>query len=451
MKKRLLTFLFLFLISVQAMAIAPVIWAIGTVMAETSIGVQVSAAALVVGGAIYSLGISRTGNSGEARTDTLYMTNAPRPASVAEAAAGFTAGYPHVSPPSSKALSNTYYAYNAPSLVFSTAQEACNNYRDIMQSTRDPAIYGTFTGVLNFPNCTIKDPWNGTIGSSVISVNENCSVGYTKSGGSCVLSAPDSVPRPTDGFCPILRSGNSYGTDTTDPDCASATATPQFNPDGSYSIESADGRFVRSRLTSGGDRVTTIGTPDPATSTTKIIEITTRQTTDPAVPPTVIGKKEGILPGIGAPADPLPVVTPPPAVTIDLTPVTAAIAAQAAADAAARAADTAAAAAATTAAGGNLTGSENSRAAADASSLAGMNTLANAAKSGYDTDKMSLSNIFSFAPVASVCAPYTKTVHGRTVTIDTCYYTEMIRTTLAWLFALFGAYTTFTNIFRPRT
>ena len=449
MKKRLLTFLFLFLISVQAMAFVPFLWTIGTLMAETSVGVQVSAGAAVVGGAIYSLAVSRSDSAGHNRTDTMYQSNTPRPPSTAEAAAGFTAGYPHVIPPTAGAAPTTKYTHpQTGSTLYNDTNTACTVPVPAM-AVNMPGLYYTSydAGTLR---CFYYWPGIGAV-NRTITPSISCNAGYVVSGANCNLSVPDSVARPTDGFCPILRVGNSYSVDTTDPDCADTSNTPQFAADGSYSIISKDGKYVTSRLTSGGDRVTTIGTPDPATSQTKIVELTTRQTTDPAVPPTVIGKKEGILPGIGAPADPLPVGTPPPAVAVDFSPVTAAIAAQTAADAAARAADTAAAATATAAAAGNLTGSENSRAAADASSLAGMNTLANAAKSSYVTDTHYLDGIFNFSPVASVCAPYTKTVHGRTVTIDTCYYTEMIRTTLAWLFALFGAYTVFTNIFRPRT
>jgi hypothetical protein len=446
MKKRLLTFLFLFLISVQAMAFVPFLWTIGTLMAETSLGVQVSAAFVVVGGALYSLAVSRSDDAGHNRTDTMYQSNTPRPPSTVEAAAGFTAGYPHVAPPMAGAAPITYYYPGSLSLTTIRAltnHDACTQYVTLIGKT----WASDFAGQCNWFSYGTS---GGTSYIGMYTINI-CAAGYVLSGSNCVLSVPDSVARPTDGFCPILRVGNSYSVDTTDPDCADTSNTPQFAPDGSYSISSKDGKYITSRLTSSGDRVTTNGTPDPATSQTKIVELTTRQTTDPTIPPTVIGKKEGIIDGIGAPADPLPVVTPAPAVTVDLSAVTAAIAVQTAADAAARAADTDAAAAATTAAAGNLTGSENTRAAADASTLAGMNTLANAAKSGYDTDKISLSNIFTFAPVPSVCSPYSKTVHGRTVTIDTCYYTEMIRTTLAWLFALFGAYTTFTNFFRPRT
>lgn len=441
MKKRLLTFLFLFLITFQALAIVPIIWGIGTVMAETSIGVQVSAAALVVGGAIYSLGISRTGNGGEFRTDTLYQANTPRPATAAEAAAGFTAGYPHVIPPSTgSAPASMYWILSGKTFV--DFHLACTSYVSSI-------------GKIWLSDWDAQCNWSDTVGGNpsgyaTIFSGLQCSSGYTVSGSTCVLSAPDSVPRPNDGFCPILRTGNSYAVDITDPDCTGDSATPQFAVDGSYSISSPDGRFVTSRLTTGGDRVTTIGTSDPATSTTKIIEITTRQTTDPAVPPTVIGKKEGILPGIGAPADPLPVGSPSPAVTVDLSAVTAAIAAQTAADAAARAADAAATSAAATAAQGNLSGGENTRIATDASMLSSLNNFVTAAQTQQTVDQNNVSGFFSFAPVASSCAPWSKTVHGKTATIDFCTYTEMIRSTIAWLFALFGAYTIYQIIFRAK-
>lgn len=47
-----------------------------------------------------------------------------------------------------------------------------------------------------------------------------CPAGYSVSGTSCVLSNAAQVPKPPDGICTILRSGNTFSGDPMDPDCA---------------------------------------------------------------------------------------------------------------------------------------------------------------------------------------------------------------------------------------
>ena len=69
---------------------------------------------------------------------------------------------------------------------------------------------------------------------------------------------------------------------------------------------------------------------------------------------------------------------------------------------------------------------------------------------GYETDKGILRNLFNFQPLGSACTPYTGTVHGISVNIDICKYTDMLRDLIGYLFALFGAWTSFNVVFRPK-
>jgi len=46
-----------------------------------------------------------------------------------------------------------------------------------------------------------------------------CPQGYSSSGGQCVAT-PGAVPKPSDGHCEIIRTGNTFAADTNDPDCA---------------------------------------------------------------------------------------------------------------------------------------------------------------------------------------------------------------------------------------
>lgn len=63
-------------------------------------------------------------------------------------------------------------------------------------------------------------------------------------------------------------------------------------------------------------------------------------------------------------------------------------------------------------------------------------------------DELSTDGIFTlpFSPVA--CTPFSKVISGKAVVLDLCQYTEMLRSLIGWLFALFGAYEIYGSIFR---
>lgn len=65
-------------------------------------------------------------------------------------------------------------------------------------------------------------------------------------------------------------------------------------------------------------------------------------------------------------------------------------------------------------------------------------------------DESRISQMFSFHPVQTACMPYAVYIHGVPVHIDICKYTEMLRSLLGWLWAVFGAYAMFQTIFKPR-
>lgn len=113
-----------------------------------------------------------------------------------------------------------------------------------------------------------------------------CPSGYTYSGGTCNLSDPSVVQKPSDGTCTIKRVGNSFSGDPLDPDCSAnpgvvvnsdtVTVSPKsgssenaqykFIPDGSGSIT----------ITTPNDDGTTsqrtvvFGPPNPSTGSVAI-------------------------------------------------------------------------------------------------------------------------------------------------------------------------------------
>lgn len=51
-------------------------------------------------------------------------------------------------------------------------------------------------------------------------------------------------------------------------------------------------------------------------------------------------------------------------------------------------------------------------------------------------------------PASVACSPFTKTIHGHVITIDTCPYIAMIKAFLTWALAIYGAYDLLSLIFR---
>lgn len=70
-------------------------------------------------------------------------------------------------------------------------------------------------------SCTVSGFPNG----SVSDTPKVCPVGYSWNGSACALSDATVVQKPSDGKCTIKRTGNSFGVDTLDPDCAADNGT----------------------------------------------------------------------------------------------------------------------------------------------------------------------------------------------------------------------------------
>lgn len=80
-----------------------------------------------------------------------------------------------------------------------------------------------------------------------------------------------------------------------------------------------------------------------------------------------------------------------------------------------------------------------------------LNTLHSQLIVADETDEQSLLGAFVWDPPYAACQPFTGTVHGKAVSIDICSYIDKLRALIGWLFALFGAYSIFQTIFRPRS
>lgn len=313
---------------------------------KNPIGTQMAlgTAVVAIGTLIQSLQISRQGTDGSTHEDEILMTNRARTPSAIESAAGMTSGFPHVVPP---ATSNGV-------IMYSSALMGTNKYASVsaMTSAMNAAnaggqstwLYVTFTSgnATTGGTYTIYFSYNcggatcyqgGTTGGAGIA----CDSGYTLVNSVCTLSSPDLVPRPSDGYCPIVKIAGVYAKDTTDPDC-SISGDNIVYPDGSISISSADGgriTFARDALT--GKRTIIFDQPDAATNTTKRRTITAVDGATDADPLSVTGVVDSVTQGIGDGNTGTAVA--PSAPPVDMTATNAAIAANTAAIEAQSAAD----------------------------------------------------------------------------------------------------------------
>lgn len=300
---------------------------------KNPVGAQMAlgTAVIAIGTLIKSIQISREDASGTKRDDEILITNSLRNPSTAEAAAGMSAGFPHVAPPASSTLfvKQTCWLNTAWIGQGSDRQGACNNALIAMNAASAPDVW-TVSQDCNTTSCsfTKRNSAGGflTGGMAAYGTFNFCAAGYTYTSGSCSLTAPDSVARPSDGYCPIVRINNAYGVDTTDPDCAVSGATPQISPDGTAQITGADGVTFNYSVPSAGKHKLKISTPDPATNTTKIREITASDGATAADPLAVTGVQDSVVQGTGD-----AVTGTPAAQTTDMGPTVAAINAQTAA------------------------------------------------------------------------------------------------------------------------
>jgi hypothetical protein len=311
MKNKIISFVLFMVISFNLLAVPLVLVAPTVVEAAfvTAVGSSPVGAAIAVGVGVYALYLNfKTDSSAQSTQGVkIQTTSAPRVPTAVEAAAGFTAGFPDVVPPSTgPAPSLAYYpgALSLTTIRASTPHDACIQY---------VALIGKTWFIDSGNQCTWYS-YGTSGGYSYIGLYpvSGCTSGYIISGSVCVLSVANSVVRPTDGYCPIVRSGNTYAA-ANDPDCSNPLITPQFAPDGTFSIDDGRGHVVHG---TGFDSVgnATVSdshiTPEGNTET-----VTTRlYDSSPATvgldPPVVSGQKKEVTFGSGTFNDPAVPVNP---------------------------------------------------------------------------------------------------------------------------------------------
>lgn len=297
-----LFFLWTVFLPARAYAFVPLVLAgarIASVAFKTPLGQDIAiGTAIGIGAIIAQLSIQRNSASGVGtETSTLYYTNTPRPPSAAEAAAGFTAGYPSLTPaPTAGAPVKLYRGGFHTTITGSTGAAVCQVLMVYYAGSTSFAVMGE---TANAFGCQMYKADGSGNGGESGTISNSCSAGYATSGVTCVLSNAAAVPRPADGFCPIVRSGNTYAQDSTDSDCV-AGVSPSFAADGSWSISSADGVTVSGQRTGVvGQEKVTYSKPDPVTNTTNITNYYLQQGATAADSSVVTGVSTSVGQGTG--------------------------------------------------------------------------------------------------------------------------------------------------------
>lgn len=324
----------------RAYAIVPLVLAAARISAavlKTPTGQQLLVNAPIGIGLAYSIfSVTRTDGT-NIRQDDLYLSDAPRAPSAVEAAAGFSAGFPSVAPAASSGAPVSAFvittAVLAPlsSVSGGSAAAVCDAAIAQMNSgTWYPAHYKPVLKSGNTETtCGFTFPVPYGYGTHSISTALTCPVGYTASGGSCVLSNAAAVPRPTDNFCPIVRNGTSYAIDSLDPDCANGQAptltttaaggglavVPSFNGDSAEIERFPDGTMhIRYKVA------------DAASNTTQQRDIALSPGATNNNPPIVSGVSDSTISGTGSSAGGSVAQTSDPATAAAIAANTAAIA-----------------------------------------------------------------------------------------------------------------------------
>lgn len=187
--------------------------------------------------------------------------------------------------PPSSATGTTGYKMGTASggYIYPTADAACHSYG---YASAGP------NGICYFAN--------GDVGASSWVSGTSCPTGYLLSGTSCVISDPSIVPKPSDGVCTIKRTGNSFGVDPRDPDCASgkipATVAVGSN---SITMQNADGTTKGVTINSDGSSTVTESRPNYTTNTTET-NTTNFSAPDASGQVKVTGQGQGAIPGTGS-------------------------------------------------------------------------------------------------------------------------------------------------------
>ncbi len=81
----------------------------------------------------------------------------------------------------------------------------------------------------------------------------------------------------------------------------------------------------------------------------------------------------------------------------------------------------------------------------------GLSQVTTDLKAAEATDESSVMGFFTLSLPSASCTPSSKAVHGVSVSLDWCVYTEKLRELLAWLFAVFGAWSVYGQIFKEKS
>lgn len=272
----------------------------------------------------------------------------------------------------------------------------------------------------------------GVIGDIVV---DACPSGYVISGSNCVLAQPEIVMEPSDGSCTVTSSAGTITNNPIDPDCS---AFPSDILQSSNSVSAVDGAVSISIVTNL-DGTSTVTYVQPMANGNTLVSTYTLNSGG-----SLVGVNDSVATGqgtaSGVPAAPLIVDFPSDY---------------------ARQGEAAAAAAGL---GTKLDTlhqdlivpplvlpASDSFVSTSTDFFSSLGGLLVGAENAHDFDEDSVLTIFDFGLPSPSCSPFVRNIGGHEVVIDLCVYTEYLRDLLGWLFALFGAYSIFQTIFKPRS
>lgn len=304
MKKKIIIFFLFFIISLQVFAFVPVIVGasrLAPIVLKTPAGNAAIQAVLALGAGILGVVASLTDPAGNSHDMTINTTNAPIQPSAIEAAEGFTAGFPKTLPANSVDSGITYNCSPGITSYPDASSCALGAYNASSFPSAGGWRYDSYYIDANKRvNVTVRETTPGyEYSTSILAAGyevQGCRAGYTlnSTSGGCTLSNADAVIRPSDGHCPIVRSGNAYSVAVGDPDCAVGGANPQFSPDGTIEISDATGHsFKWQSTTKPGEHILSESVPSVDGSgnpTTKTYTKTIQDSLDPSQPSELTGQ-----------------------------------------------------------------------------------------------------------------------------------------------------------------
>jgi hypothetical protein len=77
-----------------------------------------------------------------------------------------------------------------------------------------------------------------------------------------------------------------------------------------------------------------------------------------------------------------------------------------------------------------------------------LQTLVDTAVTQQSSDENSVLGFFTLNLPSASCAPFVSSIHGYSVSIDVCKYTNLLRDLIGWLFAVYGAIAVYETLLR---